>query len=111
MYSLSWVGIKSPDIFRYVFHGESVPPSGANRGRYNNATANSLIEEADKILQLEERAKLYRKLQEELQNTLPYVPLWYEEHFYAAANDISGYELAVDGNFDGLINVRRIQTN
>lgn len=109
MYSLSWVGIKSPDIFRYVFHSESVPPAGANRGRYNNAIADSLIEEADKSVQLEKRAKLYRKLQEHLLKTLPYVPLWYEEHFYAAANNISGYELAVDGNYDGLINVYRIK--
>jgi peptide/nickel transport system substrate-binding protein len=111
MYSLSWVGIKSPDIFRYVFHGESVPPAGANRGRYNNAGVNFLIEEADKSVQLEERAKLYRKIQERLLKTLPYVPLWYEEHFYAAANDIRDYKLAADGNYDGLINVHRIRTN
>ena len=39
MYSLSWVGIKTPGIFQYVFHSKSVPPNGANRGRYNNERA------------------------------------------------------------------------
>jgi peptide/nickel transport system substrate-binding protein len=32
MYSLMWVGIKLPEIFRYAFHSESRPPVGANRG-------------------------------------------------------------------------------
>ncbi|WP_455203940.1 ABC transporter substrate-binding protein, partial [Kaarinaea lacus] len=34
MYSLSWIGVKTPDIFKYVFHSEAVPPHGANRGRF-----------------------------------------------------------------------------
>ena len=33
LYSLAWVGIKTPDIFRYAFHSDSLPPEGANRGR------------------------------------------------------------------------------
>lgn len=108
MYSLSWVGIKSPDIFRYVFHSTAVPPAGANRGRYNNSKVDQLIEQAEKGVNQEERADVYRKLQRELLITLPYVPLWYEEHFYAAASDIDGYTLAVDGNYDGLMNVKRV---
>ncbi len=109
MYSLSWVGIKSPDIFRYVFHSTAVPPAGANRGRYNNSKVDQLIEQAEKGVDQAERAEVYRKLQEELLMTLPYVPLWYEEHFYAAASSIDGYTLAVDGNYDGLIYVHRTQ--
>lgn len=109
MYSLSWVGIKSPDIFRYVFHSTAVPPAGANRGRYENSKVDQLIEQAEKGVDQAERAEVYRKLQEELLITLPYVPLWYEEHFYAAASKIEGYTMAVDGNYDGLLNVRRTQ--
>ena len=26
MYSLSWVGLKIPDIFYYIFHSKSIPP-------------------------------------------------------------------------------------
>jgi peptide/nickel transport system substrate-binding protein len=35
---------------------------------------------------------------------LPYIPLWYEDHVFAARSNISGYQLASDGNYDGLIN-------
>lgn len=108
LYSLSWVGIKSPDIFRYVFHSEAAPPAGANRGRYADPETDRLIERAEQAQDLEQRARLYRQLQARLLETLPYVPLWYEEHFYAARDDIDGYTLSADGNYDALIDVHRV---
>ena len=110
LYSLSWVGIKSPDIFRYVFHSDAVPPTGANRGRYRDAETDRLIEQADQTQDLEQRARLYRQLQAHLLETLPYVPLWYEEHFYAARAAIRGYTLSADGNYDALVDVHRAST-
>ena len=47
VFSLSWVGLKMPDIFRYVFHSSSVPPNGANRGRFDNVEVDALIETAE----------------------------------------------------------------
>lgn len=108
VYSLSWVGIKSPDIFRYVFHSASIPPAGANRGRYRSAKADQLIEAAEHANGLEQRARRYRQLQAHLLETLPYVPLWYEEHFFVARRGIEGYVLPADGNYDGLMQVRRV---
>ena len=105
MYSLSWVGIKNPDIFRYVFHSESVPPQGANRGRYRNSVVDELIEQAESSPDIKTRSQKYRQLQKQLLIDLPYVPLWYEEHFVAYRNNISQYGLASDGNYDGLKNV------
>jgi peptide/nickel transport system substrate-binding protein len=107
MFSLSWVGLKMPDIFRYVFHSTSVPPDGANRGRYTDAQADMLIETAEKKIDLEEQAKVYRELQVYLQEQLPYVPLWYEDNILARRKEISGYVLSPDGNYDGLKNVKR----
>lgn len=102
MYSLSWVGIKMPDIFRYVFHSSAVPPNGANRGRLFNSEIDSLIDQAEQAPTLEAQAILYRKLQVVLFNELPYIPLWYEDHVLATTHRISGYSLAPDGNYDGL---------
>ncbi len=109
MFSLSWVGIKTPDIFRYVFHSDSVPPNGANRGRYFDPEADRLIEEAEAARKLDEQASFYRQLQARLLAQLPYVPLWYEDHVFVARSDIGGYTLARDGNYDGLIEVRRLE--
>lgn len=102
MYSLMWVGIKTPDIFRYAFHSRSLPPVGANRGRLNDVALDRLIERAEQSVTLEEQGETYRAIQARLLEQLPYVPLWYEDHVFAAHRFITGYRLASDGNFDGL---------
>lgn len=102
MFSLSWVGIKTPDIFRYVFHSESIPPNGANRGRFLDEATDHLIDSAEAAADIETQAKYYKELQSHLLETLPYVPLWYEDHVFAAREGITGYTLARDGNYDGL---------
>ena len=107
MYSLAWVGINLPDIFRHVFHSNSIPPVGANRGRYKNEEIDALLNRAqieqDKTVQ----ATLYRKVQEILFMQLPYVPLWYEDHVYIARKSMKGYVIHTDGNYDGLRYVER----
>ncbi|KHD05372.2 peptide ABC transporter substrate-binding protein [Candidatus Thiomargarita nelsonii] len=102
LYSLSWVGIKMPDIFRYVFHSSAVPPNGANRGRLKDPKIDALIEQAEAATTLDAGAAGYRELQVALFNELPYVPLWYEDHVLASRQRVSGYTLAPDGNYDGL---------
>lgn len=107
LYSLMWVGIKTPDIFRYAFHSTSLPPSGANRGRLNDAGIDRLIEQAEAGDTLDAQAAGYRAVQARLLELLPYVPLWYEDHVYAARTGIDGYRLASDGNYDALAEVTR----
>jgi peptide/nickel transport system substrate-binding protein len=105
MFSLSWVGIKTPDIFRYVFHSEAVPPNGANRGRFKDELSDHLINTAGAASTLEKQAISYRDLQKRLLEKLPYVPLWYENHVFAVREGITGYRLGLDGNYDGLVDV------
>ena len=108
LYSLSWVGIKQPDIFRYVFHSESVPPQGANRGRYVAPRVDALIERAESTNALDERAALYRQIQREVLHDLPYVPLWYEDNTVVYRDAVVGYDTGIDGYYDGLIHARRV---
>ena len=107
IYSLTWVGIKTPDIFRYVFHSESLPPGGANRGRYRSAQADRLIAAAENSGDADRQTALYQQLQALLLRDLPYVPLWYEDQLFAGREDIEGYVLASDGNYDGLRDTHR----
>jgi peptide/nickel transport system substrate-binding protein len=102
MYSLSWVGLKMPDVFRYVFHSTSIPPNGANRGHYNNPQVDALIETAELEPSLAKQAEYYRELQQILFDTLPAIPLWYEDNVAAMRKEIEGYTLTTDGNFDSL---------
>lgn len=107
LYSLSWVGIKTPDIFRYVFHSTMRPPGGANRGRYLDPEVDSLIEAAEAADGPQRQAENYRAVQQRVHQELPYVPLWYEDQVLVRRSDIHGYRLARDGDYDGLAEVRR----
>ncbi len=107
LYSLAWVGIKSPDIFQYAFDSEAVPPNGANRGRYRDDRADELIRAAGKTPSLVEQAKLYRQLQHRLQETLAILPLWYESQYSVMRSNLTGYRLYSDGRLDGLLQVKK----
>ncbi len=108
MYGLSWVGIESPDIFRYVFYSKSVPPVGANRGHFDSPVADRLIDAAEASQDLAVKARAYRRLQAYLLQQLPYLPLWFEGQVVAMRRDIRGYRLAPDGNYDALIDTVRV---
>lgn len=108
LYGLTWVGVNTPDIFRYAFHSGSIPPNGANRGRYRNPEADRLIEAAASAADLDAQAADYRALQALLHAELPYVPLWYESQILARRPEVEGYRLAPDGSYDGLIDVRLV---
>jgi peptide/nickel transport system substrate-binding protein len=103
MYSLAWVGIKTPDIFRYVYHSGSVPPEGANRGRFASPAVDRLIEEAEAGVSIDLQAPVYHRLQVQLLEELPYVPLWYEDQVLVLRRGVEDYLIAGDGNYDGLI--------
>lgn len=105
MYSLSWVGIHTPDIFSYVFHSRSIPPKGANRGRFVDKHADDLMDQAELALTLQSKKTLYQQLQAYLLEALPYIPLWYQDHVFIAQENLKGYRVAIDGNYDSLADV------
>lgn len=107
MFGLAWVGIKSPDIFQYVFASDAIPPNGANRGRYRDSVADALIERAGRLTDLDAQAQVYRELQAHLQQTLPVMPLWYEHQYAVFRHNIEGYQLDSDGRFDSLLRVKK----
>jgi peptide/nickel transport system substrate-binding protein len=106
-YLLSWVAIRTPDIFRHAFHSRALPPAGANRGRYADPVVDDLIERAERATGEDEQAELFRAVQARLLETLPYVPLWYEEPVFVARDGVSGYRVSADGGYDGLEGVNR----
>lgn len=107
MVSLSWVAVRTPDIFRHAFHSGSVPPDGVNRGRYRSERVDAVLDDIAALEDLAPQVPQYRVLQRLLLEDLPYVPLWYEDQRLAARAEIGGYRLSAEGNYDGLQGVRR----
>lgn len=106
LYSLSWVGIRTPDIYRDIFASDALPPGGANRGRYASKRVDRLLSQAELTSDLTEQAELYHQVAAEIHRDLPYIPLWFEHQLAVQGSRISGYKLMSDGNYDGLAQVK-----
>lgn len=91
LYSLTWVGIKTPQIYTQAFHSLALPPQGFNRGNVNDPVLDEMLEHQD-----------WQAAGERIYKALYYVPLWYEGQFAASTQRVNGFELHPDGNWDGL---------
>jgi len=107
MYSLSWVGINTPDIFKYVFHSDSIPPKGANRGQYLSAEIDGLLDSIGGTDTLDQQKEIYYRVQEILHDELPYIPMWYEHQQAFMQPTIKNFQLSSDGNYESLVSVQR----
>jgi peptide/nickel transport system substrate-binding protein len=96
LFGLTWVGIRTPEIYRLAFHSQSVPPAGANRGRLQDTGLDLLLDR-----------QAWSAAAARIHQLLPYVPLWYESQFAAMDKGLQGYSPAPDGNWDGLATIAR----
>jgi peptide/nickel transport system substrate-binding protein len=106
LYALTWVGVTEPDMLYYVFHSRSVPPAGANRGRYSNARLDRLLEQGRRAMTMDERRALYSEAQHIVATELPYIPLWHQTNVAVLRTTFTGYRLSPSGDFRALQAVR-----
>jgi peptide/nickel transport system substrate-binding protein len=105
LYSLDWVGVLDPDIYHQLFHSESVPPNGNNRGRYRNPALDDLLEQGRRAGTIEERRRIYGRVQQVLADDLPYVPLWWWKNTVVMKPSVRGFVPYPDGDLFSLRNV------
>ena len=105
LYVLTWVGITDPDYYHDIFHSDSRPPRGANRGRYQNDEVDRLLLAVRRKSDLNERKAIYSRLQQILAKELPYVSLWHEIRWTAYKSRIRGFAPMPGGDFTPLKNV------
>jgi peptide/nickel transport system substrate-binding protein len=103
MWSLSWVGFKDPDIYRFAFATESFPPNGGNRGWYSNPELDKLLAQGKVETDTAKRAAIYEQVQALVDKDQPYVFLWHEEIFAVVSKAVDGYELYADGRLSSLV--------
>ena len=96
LFGLTWVGIKTPEIYIKAFGSNNFPPNGFNRGRYADA-------ELDKLLADENWPAATARIHEQL----PYIPLWFEGQFAAMQKNITHYSQKPDGNWGDLAIIER----
>lgn len=101
---MKWVGVSDPDIYRTALHSREVPENaGRNRGRYLNSTLDPLLEQGMKVVNREERIRLYREVQRIVLADLPFIPLWHEFDVAIAHKRVHNYKPSANGDFSALI--------
>ena len=99
LYGLTWVGIRTPEIYSKVFGSQWMPPNGLNRGGYQDATLDALL-----------LAENWPAVTARIHTQLPYIPLWYEGQVAVMQKEIQQYSPQSDGNWDNLATIQRSAT-
>ena len=103
MYALRWIGSnEDPDIFRYAYGSDRMPPKGGNRGRYSNARLDALLVAAAAATDQEERRRDYVEVQRILAEELPGIPLWSPNNEIVHTRRVEGVVPRAGGTFDFL---------
>jgi peptide/nickel transport system substrate-binding protein len=108
LFGLTWVGIKTPEIYAKAFGSDQLPPKGFNRGKFSDPELDAFIQTA--MFQSSDDPKAWQAVTQRIHAQLPYIPLWYEGQFVATRKDIQHYAPHADGNWDDLITIKRSVT-
>ncbi|MDX8387946.1 MAG: ABC transporter substrate-binding protein [Ghiorsea sp.] len=98
VFSLSWVGITDPDIYRWILHTDMQPPKGANRGRYSNSKVDQWLDEAAVSEDQGKRKELYTLIQQKMASDQVYIPLWFDAVVAASGARLTGFKPRSDGS-------------
>jgi peptide/nickel transport system substrate-binding protein len=103
MYSLRWIGgNEDPDIFEGIFHSAKLPPKGFNRGFYQSARVDALIDQARKEPDQTTRKELYAEIQHILAEELPSINLWYNDNVLICSRRVKNVVLGPSGDYNFL---------
>lgn len=107
MYTLQWVGVSDPDMLRRVFHSKQMPPAGFNRGFYESAEVDRLIDAATIAADDASRRARYGEVQRLVAEDAPYISLWTKTNVAVFSPDIHGVRLSPTATFTFLKDVHR----
>jgi peptide/nickel transport system substrate-binding protein len=110
LYTLQWTGgfAADPDILRRVFHSQQTPPSGFNRGYFNDPHVDELIDHATVSTDPTERQRLFSEVQRILAQDVPYISLWNKTNYAVAQRTLTGITLRPAADFLFLKDVARV---
>ena len=107
LYTLQFVGVTDPDMLRRAFHSSQTPPDGFNRGHYQNADVDRLIDAATSASDETSRRRDYQQAQRLIAGDAPSISLWYKTNVAVAQPDLDGVSLSPTADFTFLSGVVR----
>tara|TARA_Y100001960_G_scaffold328573_1_gene417705 strand:- start:2077 stop:3372 length:1296 start_codon:yes stop_codon:yes gene_type:complete len=108
MYALAWVGIFDGDVYKDLFHSESIKDGGLNRSFYKNAKMDELTSKVvnSKLTEKQMKDTLFAIQQLQFDDMI-YVPLWKKQNIVVSRKGIKTYMPTLDGGFDKIKNIKK----
>lgn len=105
--TLQWPSVLEPNLLRWIFHSDNIPTAdaraaGANRGAYQNARVDELLDQGQRETDREKRKKIYGEVQQILARELPYISLWHEDNVAVLREGTEGYYTTPNARYDSL---------
>jgi peptide/nickel transport system substrate-binding protein len=109
--TLKWTPIVDPNLYRELFHSESIPTeangwSGANRIGLVRADLDALLDRGRAELDRTARAAIYRDAQRLLAEELYYLPLFWEDTVVVRSRRLLGFRPSPHGYLHGIASAR-----
>jgi peptide/nickel transport system substrate-binding protein len=101
-----WIGFTGPEFFQSLFHSQSLPPRGRNRGRYNNPEMDRLISEAIESHNFKKREKIFAEVQVLANRDYAYINLWHPKILWVGRNCLGRVKIFPNGSFYPLLKIR-----
>ena len=100
MYVLRWVGSnEDPEIFRYAYASDRMPPRGGNRGHFSDAQVDALIAQGAAEPDPAKRRATYVALQQRLHTVAPTAVLWSLDNVVVHSRRLHGVDAIGSGSF------------
>ncbi len=100
MYVLRWVGSNGdPEIFRYAYASDRMPPKGGNRGHFSDAQVDTLIAQGAGATDMKSRRNTYVALQQRLHTLAPTAALWSLDNVVVHSRRLHGVNATGSGSF------------
>ncbi len=110
MMSLRWIGLSDPDALHYLFHSASIPPAGANRGRFRDPEVDAWLDQSRAETDRGRRRELYGRVQARVARECVYTSLWWLDNVVVLRRGYEGYEALPGGEYTSLARVRPAPT-
>jgi peptide/nickel transport system substrate-binding protein len=102
LFSLRRTGVSDPDFYYVIFHSDSLPPEGQNRGYYINPQVDQLIVQGRSTFDKEKRKAAYQQIQQIVAQDLPYVSLYTRHNIAVMKKGIDGFVMYPSGFLYGV---------
>ena len=104
----SWIGFTGPDFFNSLFHSNSLPPKGRNRGRYGSNIMDQLLNDAMSTMSIENRKVAFEKVQKFANDEYIYLNLWHPKVLWVGRSCIEKIKIFPNGSFYPLLKIRNL---